>query len=465
MAMNLATMLIGIAVSAQTSAGDVRAGAASVSITPPAAIPMAGYYSERRAQGVHDELQAKAIVVEQGGTRAGFVTLDLISAPEDLVQDARDAIEKATRLRGAAVMISATHSHTGPIFEPRRPFGGSAELVKSYREGLPAKIAEAVRQAEHRLDAATIFAARGREDSIAFNRRYHMKDGTVGWNPGKRNSLILKPAGPIDPDVPFVFFEKADGKPLAAYVNYAVHLDNIGEPLISADMPATLSRCLAEFKGSDMITLFSAGCCGDVNHIDVGWEEPQRGFGNAARMGTILAAEVLRSWPRLNPIRPGRIRIRTTTVSLPLAPLQEGDADRARAIVARIGREPPKRPQFLETVWAFKVLDVEAHKGRPYDVEVQAITLGPDVAWVSLPGEIFTELGLAIKQDSPFPQTIVVELANGSIGYIPSARAYEQGNYEVVSARCARGSGERLVEAAVRSLKALHTESQPAGGH
>jgi hypothetical protein len=79
---------------------------------------------------------------------------------------------------------------------------------------------------------------------------------------------------------------------------------------------------------------------------------------------------------------------------------------------------------------------------------------------VSLPGEIFVELGLAIKQDSPFPHTIIAELANGSIGYIPSRRAYAQGNYEVVSARCAEGSGERLVDAALRLLKGLHAEAR-----
>jgi hypothetical protein len=93
---------------------------------------------------------------------------------------------------------------------------------------------------------------------------------------------------------------------------------------------------------------------------------------------------------------------------------------------------------------------------------VQVIALGDQVAWVSLPGEVFVELGLAIKQDSPFPHTIIAELANGAIGYIPSRRAYAQGNYEVVSARCAEGSGELLVDAAVRLLKQLHAEQSQA---
>jgi len=110
------------------------------------------------------------------------------------------------------------------------------------------------------------------------------------------------------------------------------------------------------------------------------------------------------------------------------------------------------RHSFMRLVHAHKVLDVAERKGAPLEVEVQVITLGDALAWVSLPGEIFVELGLDLKTDSPFGQTMVAELANGSIGYIPCAHAYRQGNYEVVSARCAKGSGERLVAAALDLL-------------
>ena len=72
---------------------------------------------------------------------------------------------------------------------------------------------------------------------------------------------------------------------------------------------------------------------------------------------------------------------------------------------------------------------------------------------MSLPGEIFVELGLEIKKKSPFRHTITAELANGAIGYSPNAEAYEQGNYEPVSARCAKGSGEALVKSALKLLK------------
>jgi neutral ceramidase len=457
--MPLLSLLLSAILATPVSAQEFRAGAAAVAITPPVGIPMAGYYSERGAQGIHDDLFAKALVIEHGGTTAALIALDLIAAPRELVEDTRAAIERVCRVPGANVMISATHSHTGPVVDTKSAFGGQSDLVKDYRSSLPARIAEAVRQAESRLAPVTLSVARGRETSIAFNRRFHMKDGSVGWNPGKLNPLILKPAGTIDPDVPVLFFETADKKPVAIYVNYAVHLDNVGEPFISADMPATVSRCLADFKGPEMVTLFTAGCCGDVNHIDVHWKEAQRGFGNPARMGIILAGEVLRTWPRLASIDTAPLRVKSAKISLPLAELKEGDIEDARATVGRMSAPASRRPPFMEMVQALKVLDVAARNGKPHEVEVQVIALGKEVAWVSLPGEVFTELGLAIKQDSPFPCTIVAELTNGLLGYIPSRRAYEQGNYEVVSARCGVGSGERLVDAAVKILKELHTEA------
>ena len=112
----------------------------------------------------------------------------------------------------------------------------------------------------------------------------------------------------------------------------------------------------------------------------------------------------------------------------------------------------PNKPTFLDQVKAFKVLDVEARQGKPQEVEVQVIAIGDDVAWVALPGEIFVELGLSIKAASPFKHTMIAELADGAIGYIPTRRAYAEGNYEPTSARCAPGSGEQLVEVAVKLL-------------
>jgi Neutral/alkaline non-lysosomal ceramidase, N-terminal len=445
-------------------ADELRVGAASVDITPQVGTPMAGYYAERLSKGVHDPLFAKAIVLGRGGKKAALVALDLISTPMALVEEARREVEKTSGIKGADVMISATHAHTGPVLQGggarASAFGGDNPLALAYHKGLAAKIAESVRLAEKALRPAKVAVGHGQESAISFNRRFHMTDGTVGWNPGKNNPKILKPAGTIDPDVAVVYFEADDKSrtPLATYVNHAVHLDNVGGMEFSADMPATIADLLGRFKGPDMVTFYTSGCCGDINHIDVRWAEAQRGHENASRMGVILAAEVLKTWPRLKVEAPGALRVKSARVKLPLAKITPEDVEAARAVVARLhGKDKP--PAFLEQVRAFKVLDVEARQGEPIEVQVQVVALGDGIAWVSLPGEIFVELGLAIKQDSPYPHTIIAELANGAIGYIPSRRAYAQGNYEVVSARCAEGSGEMLVDAAVKLLKELHQEA------
>ena len=321
---------------------------------------------------------------------------------------------------------------------------------------LPGKIAQAVQDAERALKPALGFATIGHESSIAFNRRFHMRDGSVSWNPGKRNPEIVKPAGPIDPEVPILYFESTEGQPIATYVNYAVHLDNVGGAEFSADLPFSLSNALAAFKGPEMVSLWTAGCCGDINHIDVSWDSPQKGHANALRMGTILAAEVFRRWPDLEPIKADSLAIRSTTVALDLPEISAEDVDRAKSVIERNqDGDSSDRPKFLELVDAYKTLDVDDRNGDPIKVEVQVIALGDEIALVSLPGEIFVELGLDIKRDSPFRWTAIAELANGSIGYIPSRRAFTQGNYEVVSARCAAGSGERLVDAAVETLTKL----------
>jgi neutral ceramidase len=438
-------------------AGELRVGAAAVVITPPIGIPMAGYYNTRLAEGTLDDLFARAIVFEQDGVRTALVAVDLVTISRPVVEEARRIIEKSSGIRGNAVMISATHSHTGPLLTGmstrNSAYGGDMDIAKNYSASLPQKIADAVKQAVAKLTPAKVSVGTGREDSLPFNRRYFMKDGSVGWNPGKLNPNIVKPAGPIDPAVPVVYAESLDGKPLATYVNFAMHLDTTSGMQFSSDYVFALSQVLGKLRSPEMVTLFTIGCAGDINHVNFGIKEPQKGPAEAARIGTVLAAEVIKTYTRTTPVIATAPRVRSEIVKLPLPALAPDDVEKARAIVARIGNKP--EPKFLDIVWAFKVLDVYGRDGKPQEVEVQVISLGDELAWVSLPGEIFVELGLAIKEKSPFKHTIIAELANGSIGYVPTRRGFAEGNYEPVSARCAEGSGEMLVEAALRLLKEL----------
>src|SRR6478672_4527243 len=125
-------LIVALLPSAGGAADDLRIGAASVVITPPLGTPMAGYYFARAAEGVHDDLFAKALVIEQGGVKAALVALDLISTTPALVKEARREIEGLTKIPGNHVMISATHAHTGPILSSRGVrdsfLGGGSDL-------------------------------------------------------------------------------------------------------------------------------------------------------------------------------------------------------------------------------------------------------------------------------------------------------------------------------------------------
>jgi neutral ceramidase len=447
-------------VTAALAAGpELRLGVGAVKITPPAGAPMAGYYYNRAAVGVHDDLWAKTMVLELGTARAALVACDITSLPGPVIEEARRLIQEGTGLAPASVMISATHCHTGPVVltagSRYNLTGEMKRIAERYVADLPAKIAESVRLAAASLRPVRVSAGHGRETSLAFNRRYFMKDGTVKFNPGKLNPDIVRPAGPVDPDVPVILFETPDAKPVANYVNFAMHLDTVGGTEYSADFPYTLARLLRDAAGGNLFTLFTIGCAGNVNHFDVGWADPQQGHGEAARIGTVLAAEVLNTMKHLEGVAAAPLRAKSEVVRLPLPEVRPEDVDWAKKTTPTMGNKPDWS-RFLELVKAFKIIDVAARAGRPIDAEVQVVALGSDIAWVGVPGELFVEHGLAIKTASPFRFTVVVELANDSIGYVPNLRAYDQGAYEVVASRCAPGSGEMLVDAAVRLLVALH---------
>ncbi|OYW11546.1 MAG: hypothetical protein B7X34_03015, partial [Acidobacteriia bacterium 12-62-4] len=289
-----------------------KVGRAEVDITPPAKMPMAGYYYVRLNEGLHDPLHAKAMVVEQAGVRMALVAVDYVQIPRQFVEEARRLITARTGIPATHVMISATHSHTGPELGTRlRNVEPEIDaLAKGFWAKIPGLIAESVEKANAALAPSEISVGVGKEDSISFIRRFRMIDGTTGWNPGKRNPKIDKVLGTIDPDVAVV----AAGT--GAYVNFALHLDTVGGAEFSADYAYALSENLKRVKGPGYSTLFTIGCAGNINHIDVSHNRPQKGHGEAARIGTVLAAAVLKTMERMTAVPVQAVRASTKIVDL-----------------------------------------------------------------------------------------------------------------------------------------------------
>lgn len=444
-------------------AQSLRVGQSAVNITPPPRmpfqVPQRPPFPVMVATGTHDPLHAKAIVFESGGVKAAIVACDLTSIPVHLIAEAREHVARVCSVPPEHVMISATHTHTGPNIRPRffqNATPTQREAATEYLKQLPEMIAASVQQAERNLTEARLHAGIGEVPGVAFNRRFLMKDGTVVSNPGKgRDELlvdVVRSAGPTDPSLPVVYAETADGKPLATMVSFAMHLDTTGGFEYSADYPYQMGKILADVKGPEMLLHFTMGAAGNINHYDLlDPEHPRRtkGFQEAARIGTLLAAEVIRTYQRLRPVAMSPVKVSQETVRLVL--LEE----KSPAIVQQFGNQA----SFHDGELTMTRVD----GSYTFEGEVMVITVGDELAFVGLPGEMFVEFGLTVKQNSPYRFTFVNTLANGAIGYVPNRKAYGEGGYgaSAGSTRCNPGSGEALVESAIRQLIA-HRDIKPA---
>ncbi|HYG76634.1 MAG TPA: neutral/alkaline non-lysosomal ceramidase N-terminal domain-containing protein [Planctomycetota bacterium] len=456
---SIAITTLAVLLSCALHAVEFSVGAAAVKITPPQGTPLAGFYAMRPSTGVLDDIYSKAMVIEQDGAKVAIVSLDMCYTTRPIILNARKLIAEKTGIPAERVLISATHTHTGPALERQATIdeltGARTPAAVQYAASLPALIAQSVIEANEKRAPARAHAAIEREENLSFNRRFVMKDGTFGWNiPKSSANNVLRPSGPIDPDVGVLYIETSanPARPIATYVNFAMHPVTVGGTKISSDYPHFLCKRLAEHKGPEMITLFANGCCGNIGHRDISSPDAQSGVRESDRIGSRLAAAVQRAYERMTPLQAFAPRVATQMVSLPLRKFTEQQAEKARAVVLRMSD-----PKLSTTVKAeaFCVLDVLAREGKPLEVEIQAIALSDELAIVALPGEIFVELGLELKKSSPFKYTLIAELANGSIGYIPNRAAFPEGNYEVVSARTEEGSGELLIETALKLLKDL----------
>jgi neutral ceramidase len=453
--------------------GEFKLGAAKTGMTPPKGSIIGDSYGIRVSEGVHDELYIKTLVFEQAGQRVAFITLDVISLPHLLVMKSRALIHKQTGIAVNNIILNATHLHAGPQMNPLfwDAVGGSAKLKsQEYTHKLPELILESVKSAISKIQPVHVSIGNVQETSISFNRRFLMKDGTFKTNPGKLNPNIVRPAGPIDPSLSMVYFESLDKKPVAILVNFALHVAVVGGNNFSSDFPGVMSDLIGKVKGEEVVTVFTNGTSGNINHIDVSNSNQLSGFDESQRIGTILADRVLNALNSLRPISITSLKAKIQVVNLPVFKVVEKlEMIWAKDVISKFGK--PKGSGFADVVSAWRILDLVKYKGgldtrhnstttvpltddgSALRSEVSVITFGDQMALVGFPGDAFVELGLGIKLNSPFPFTIVSEQSgNGTISYMPNKKAFPEGQYEVNSVRYSSGGGESLVDAALETL-------------
>jgi hypothetical protein len=391
----------------------LSAGAARVNITPYIGAFMAGFGGrDHGSEGVHDELHARAIVLQAGESTAGLVACDLIGLSEQSVAAVREHVERATGLAGDHVMVACTHTHSGPTVGILRHPGLDLELVHVTER----KIAGAVIAAYRSMGEATLGCGTGRT-RIGINRRERRADGStvLGKNPG----------GTIDETVGVLRLDDAAGKPLAVAVTHPCHPVVLGggNYIITADYPGQMAAFL-ETVYPGAVCPFLNGTGGNINPVPVGGT-----FEDARRLGTILGAEALQVAESIETRADVTVAVAQKVVAAPLAALPPADELRQR-VEAREGLGADYLLGWVRDALAeYDKPQLETTK----PLELQGLRLGPCLL-ISTPGETFVEIGMAVRAASPLPHTFVLGYTNGNVGYIQTASAFEEGGYEVESA-------------------------------
>ena len=261
-----------------------RAGAATSNITPPLGSPIIGGFVPFPATHIHDELHARCLVLDDGAGKLVIVVCDLLGIDRLVSEEARHLIKQDLGIPPGRVLICATHTHSAAS-----ALGKDARIISDnmdeYQRFVARRIVDGVKRAHNLLRPAQIGWGSVDAPEHIFNRRWHMKPGTIPANPfGGTDKVkmnppvgsldLVEPAGPTDPAIPFIALRQPDGKPIAVFSTYSLHyVGGVGSGHISADYFGMYCARLARLLKTDgqtpaFVALMANGTSGDINNIN-----------------------------------------------------------------------------------------------------------------------------------------------------------------------------------------------------
>lgn len=415
-------------------------GTAAVDITPPPGLDIAGNLWATQSRGTRDPLRCKALVLDDGDTRAALVALDLLGIDRPDVLRARELIEARTGIRAAHVMLACSHTHQGPATATT----SATSSPMAYMEDLPRRIADAVMAALQDLAPTRLGFGQAEQRTVGHYRRAKLANGRV------RNTWLLTPdadvvgpAGDIDPSLPILAFRAGD-EWRALVANFACHATCAGDGRWSANYPGYFATNLADALGlgSDRV-IYTSGAAANTN--------PR--VTDALEFGKLLAEAVPPVLPGLEWRDGATLRVRERAITLPPRQIDHFPF----ALIDEVYGPRFNQLNFARVVkyYANEYAKLIERGPIPVETALQVLALD-DIALLAVPGELFVELGREIQQRSPFAHTLIVTHANDRIGYIPHRAAFAEGGYETIfaSQSClAPEAGALLVDAAVALLR------------
>lgn len=460
---------------AQGSAKVFKAGASTSNVTPPLGEILVGGYGEPVATHVHDELHARSLVLDDGQNRLVIVLVDNVSINREVYDEAKRRLEKDTGIPAENMLMAATHTHSATsasgLRNKRRSWNYDKPLDE-YQQFVVSRIVDGVKRAINNLEPARIGWGSGNVPQHVFNRRWKMKPGTpmpnpigsndqVVMNPGVENPNLLEPAGPTDPEVYFVSVQSVEGKPIALLGNYSLHyVGGVGSGHISADYFAVFADRIQELLGADrqdppFVGIMSNGTSGDVNNINfAGPREKNERYEKMRIVADDVAQEVFRVYKTVKHQDWVPLQAARSELTLQVRQVSPELVAHSEMVMARPDSVKPRHG--LEKIYAQRVLQFHEEWPDQIDVVLQTLRIG-DLGIAAIPFETFTDIGLEIKEKSPFKDTFTISLANGGYGYLPTPEHHKLGGYEtwITTNRVETGASVKIVDVLLKQFNQL----------
>lgn len=436
----------------------LRAGADVTDITPlPGHFPVstAGSMRSTSLPGTDERIQCRTLVLGDDDTLVSFTLVDSCLIPRGLLDEAKRKASARTGIPAAHLNVAATHTHSAPAAAPA--FQSNPTL--DYQIFLAEQIAESITLAHGRLEPCEIGWAVGEDATQVFNRRWFVEEpyqnpfgsmeDKVRMNPGyeKGKGAVSRPAGPVDPAVPILAVRSTaeDHRPIAVLANYALHYvgnpprSSSGAAQLSGDYFDRFSRFFAEMAApgrEDFVAILSNGASGDINNIDFSGPAPERTFAPGEKMELVARSVAKAAFAAFGKIEyRADLPVATLAKDLELGvrkPSQE-EVDRALEILSSPQKFIDGNYTAAEAIYARETLQIREYPDT-VPVRLQAVRIG-DLCVLTTPCETFVEIGLELKQASPFGTTFLIELANGYNGYLPTPQQHAWGGYETWRAK------------------------------